>query len=173
MLFRSRLTLTKEQIPQVIKTIRPNGRSRPQQMVKGLDTTGRSRELRIVPVNSRRIMNSESDRTKAVLMPQPHQVRQFVCCDFCRQQHKVLTGCIRFGSPDLFVTKTGLVALVSVGISTFTTSVDVALSVPLSAVICSTYCPAAENFAVVTVAFGSSNVTVPGPDTFEIGRAHV
>ena len=40
-----------------------------------------------------------------------------------------------------------------------------AFAVPLSAAIWTTYSPGAENRAVVTGAFGSANVTVPGPDT--------
>src|SRR5437867_6537921 len=43
--------------------------------------------------------------------------------------------------------------------------VEVAFAVPLSAAIWTTYSPGAENRAVVTGAFGSANVTVPGPDT--------
>src|SRR2546427_9546968 len=43
--------------------------------------------------------------------------------------------------------------------------VEVAFAVPLSAAIWTTYSPGAENRAVVTSAFGSANVTVPGPDT--------
>src|SRR2546422_11660683 len=44
--------------------------------------------------------------------------------------------------------------------------VEVAFAVPLSAAIWTTYSPGAENRAVVTSAFGSANVTVPGPDTW-------
>ena len=44
--------------------------------------------------------------------------------------------------------------------------VEVAFAVPLSAAIWTTYSPGAEKRAVVTGAFGSAKVTVPGPDTW-------
>src|SRR6185295_7760183 len=44
--------------------------------------------------------------------------------------------------------------------------VEIAFAVPSSAAIWTTYSPGAENRAVVTSAFGSANVTLPGPDTW-------
>src|SRR3990170_4437310 len=64
-----------------------------------------------------------------------------------------------------FVT-TGVSCVGGGGSSTCTVRVEAAFVSPLSAVTCSTYAPGAEKVAVVTAAFGSAKVTLPGPDTW-------
>ena len=92
-------------------------------MVKCLNTTRRSRKLRIVAADSRRIVHTKSNRTKAVLVTQPHQVRQFVRRNLRRQQHKVLARRLRLRCPDLLVTKLRTIPLVCSGVATLATNV--------------------------------------------------
>ena len=64
-----RTPLAKEQIPQIIETVTANRSTTTKQVIEGFDRAERSWEDRVVTIKTRWIMNPQTNRTKAILMP--------------------------------------------------------------------------------------------------------